>query len=106
MDWTRGTIENSETGNHTEDGDIHITGKIDSNSKVTLVSKTGSIIIDGKIDNNSKVDLTAAQIIRIGAAGTDAEQKKIDNNCTVTVRAGLDVSVGHKIDNNCVVSLT
>jgi len=29
MTWTRGSIGGGETVNHTEDGDIHITGKID-----------------------------------------------------------------------------
>src|SRR2546425_3002960 len=106
MTWTRGSIENSETVNHTEDGDIHITGKIDGTSHATLVSTQGSIIIDGKIDGTSTVVLTAAQVIRIGAAGTDAGDKKIDNNSTVTAHAGFDISVGHKIDNNCIVTLT
>jgi FAD/FMN-containing dehydrogenase len=106
MTWTRGSIVNSETVNHTEDGDIHITGKIDNTSHATLVSTNGSIIIDGKIDGTSTAVLTAAQVIRIGAAETDDGEKKIDNNSTVTAHAGFDISVGHKIDDNSVVTLT
>lgn len=104
MTWTRGTIS-GETVNHTDDGDIHITGKIDGGSHVTLVSNHGSIIIDGKVDGGSNVTLTAALVVRIGAAGTDDGEKKIDNYSTVQVRAGRDISVGHKIDDNSTVTM-
>ena len=104
MAWTRGTI-NGETVNHVDDGDIHITGKIDGGSDVTLVSNQGSIIIDGKVDGSSTVLLTAAGAIRIGAAGADGEEKKIDGSSTVEAHAGGDVSVGQRIDNNCIVTL-
>jgi hypothetical protein len=38
MTWTRGSIDGGETVNYTEDGDIHVTGKIDGGSNATLVS--------------------------------------------------------------------
>src|SRR5579864_1021473 len=104
MTWTRGSID-GEIVNHIEDGDIHITGKIDGASTAALQSKSGSIIIDGKVDGGSTANLTAAQVIRIGAAGNDDGEKKIDGNSTVSAHAGSDISVGHKIDNNSVVSL-
>src|SRR5579872_843259 len=47
MTWTRGSIDGGETVDHTDDGDIHITGKIDGGSFAKLTSNHGSIIIDG-----------------------------------------------------------
>jgi hypothetical protein len=105
MTWTRGSIDHGETVNHTEVGDIHITGKIDGGSNATLVSTNGSIIIDGKVGGHSTVALTAKHVIRIGAAGNDDGEKKIDGGSTVSARADGDISVGHKIDNNSVVTL-
>jgi hypothetical protein len=105
MTWTRGSIDGGETVNHTEDGDIHITGKIDGGSNATLISKQGSIIIDGKVDGGSIATLTAAGVIRVGAAGNDDGEKKIDNNSTVSAHAGGDISIGHKIDDNSTVAL-
>src|ERR1700730_9167223 len=104
MTWTRGSIV-GETVNHTEDGDIHITGKIDGGSNATLVSNQGSIIIDGKVDGGSTATLTATGVIRVGAAGSDAGEKKIDNNSIVSAHAGGDISVGNKIDDNSHVTL-
>ena len=106
MTWTRGSIDGGETVNHTEDGDIHITGKIDGGSHATLVSNHGSIIIDGKVDGGSTAALTAAQVIRIGAAGNDDGEKKIDGSSTVSAQGGGDISVGHKIDGSSTVNLT
>src|ERR1700693_2883366 len=105
MAWTRGSIDGGEIVNHTEDGDIHITGKIDGNSNATLVSNQGSIIIDGKVDGGSTANLTAARVIRIGWAGNDDGEKKIDGGSNVTVHAGGDISVGHKIDGSSTVNL-
>ena len=68
-----------------EDGDIHITGKIDGGSNATLVSNHGSIIIDGKVDGGSTATLTAAGVIRIGAAGNDDGEKKIDGRARSTL---------------------
>ena len=105
MTWTRGSIDGGETVDHTEDGDIHITGKIDGGSNAKLVSNHGSIIIDGKVDGGSTAILTAAHVIRIGAAGNDDGDKKIDGGSLVDAHADGDISVGHKIDGNSVVTL-
>jgi hypothetical protein len=105
MTWTRGSIDGGETVNHTDDGDIHIEGKIDGGSNATLVSNHGSIIIDGKVDGGSTANLTAAHVSRIGAAGNDDGEKKIDGSSTVNAHADGDISVGHKIDDNSVVTL-
>lgn len=105
MAYTRGSIDSGEKFSHVEDGDIHITGKIDGGSSATLVSNHGSIIIDGKVDGGSTATLTAAGVIRIGAAGNDDGEKKIDGSSTVNAHAGGDISVGHKIDNNSNVTL-
>ena len=106
MTWTRGSIVGGEIVDHTEDGDIHITGKIDGGSSATLVSNHGGIIIDGKVDGGSTANLTAAKVIRIGFAGNDDGEKKIDGGSHVTVQAGGDITVGHKIDGSSTVSLT
>jgi len=105
MTWTYGSIDGGEIVNHTEDGDIHITGKIDGCSKVTLVSVHGSIIIDGKVDRGSTANLTAAQVIQIGAEGGDSGEKKIDGSSTVSAHAGGDITVGSKIDGYSTVTL-
>ncbi len=86
MTWTRGSIDGGEVVNHTEDGDIHIAGKIDGGSRATLVSNNGAIIIDGKVDGGSTANLTAAKVIRIGFAGNDDGEKKIDGGSHVTVQ--------------------
>jgi hypothetical protein len=100
MAWTHGDIDGGVTVDHTDDGDIHITGKIDGGSTAILVSNHGSIIIDGKVDGGSTASLTAARVIRIGAAGSDDGDKKIDGSSNVTAEAGEDISLGGKIDDN------
>jgi FAD/FMN-containing dehydrogenase len=106
MTWTHGSIDGGETVDHTDDGDIHITGKIDGGSKATLTSTGGSIIIDGKVDGGSTANLTApVGVIRIGFAGNADGEKKIDGGSVVVVRAGGDVSVGNKIDGASTVDL-
>lgn len=83
------TIEGHRTIDRINDDDIFIDGKIDDNSKVTLVSRNGSITISNKIDNNCNVTLIAARDIRIGTSGSDPDgDRKIDNNCTVEAEAG------------------
>ena len=86
MAYTRGSIDSGEKFSHVEDGDIHITGKIDGGSSATLVSNHGSIIIDGKVDGGSTATLTAAGVIRIGAAGNDdgekrSEERRVGKEC-------------------------
>lgn len=83
--------------NQTADGDIHVTGKIDGGSQVTLVSNSGSIIIDGKIDGGSHVTLKAARNVRIGAGGRGGDYK-IDGQSKVSATAGGRISLGDKID--------
>jgi hypothetical protein len=105
MAWIHGTIDGGATVVHSDSDDIHITGKIDGGSSATLTSTGGSIIIDGKVDGGSKVTLNAAKAIRIGFAGNDDGEKKIDGNSSVDAQAGEDISVGNKIDNNSNVNL-
>jgi hypothetical protein len=78
-------------------GDIHIQGKIDGGSTVSLTSTAGSITIDGKIDGGSKVRLQAAGNITIGVVGGDGD-KKIDGGSRVTAVSGGAISLGNKID--------
>jgi FAD binding domain len=105
MSWTHGNIDGGTTLSHTDTGDIHITGKIDGGSIVTLISTNGAIIIDGKVDGGSTANLTAANVIQIGAAGSDAGDKKIYGGSTVSAQAGDDISVGGKIDGSSNVTL-
>lgn len=98
------TIEGDKIVNKIIDGDICLTGKIDNNSEVTLISREGSITITGKIDNNCTVTLIAAGDVHVGTAG-DSGDRKIDNNCTVNVEAGGSISIGHFINNNCNIKL-
>lgn len=58
------------------------------------------------MDGGSTANLTAAHVIRIGAAGNDDGDKKIDGNSTVSAHAGGDISVGHKIDGSSIANLT
>ena len=78
------------------DDDIHVSGRIDEGSRVTLISRTGSITVDGKIDGHSTVSLTAARDVTIGGAGT-SDAFKIDGNSHVEVNAGGRILVGNKI---------
>ena len=105
MTWTRGSIDGGETVDHADDGDIHITGKIDGGSYAKLTSNHGSVIIDGKVDGGSTAILTAAHVIRIGAAGSDDGEKKIDGSSIVNANADGDISVGHKIDGSSSATL-
>ncbi|MBV9028400.1 MAG: hypothetical protein JO311_07245 [Candidatus Eremiobacteraeota bacterium] len=96
--WTAtADIDGNANVNQTVCGDIHVQGKIDGSSVVTLTSTTGSITIDGKIDNNSKVILNAARDIRIGVVGGDGD-KKIDGGSWVSAFSGGSISLGNKID--------
>ena len=83
--------------NQTVCGDIHVQGKIDGGSNVTLTSTSGSITIDGKIDGGSTTRLKAAGDIRIGVVGGDGD-KKIDGGSFVTAVSGGTISLGNKID--------
>lgn len=105
MAWTHGTIDHGATVVHTDTDDIHITGKIDGGSSATLTSTSGSIIIDGKVDGGSNATLIAKKVIRIGFAGSDDGEKKIDGGSSVDAHAGEDISIGNKIDNNSHVTL-
>src|SRR2546430_1427511 len=82
-------------------GSIHVDGKIDGTSRVDLVSNRGSINIDGKIDGGSKVLLTAAINVSIGLGpkGGDGD-RKIDGNSTVTATAGGNISLGGGISKD------
>ena len=96
--WTgTGDIDGGATVNHTCSGDIHVQGKIDGASNVTLTSTNGSITIDGKIDGGSIARLNAAGDIRIGVVGGDGD-KKIDGGSNVTAVSGGTITLGNKID--------
>ena len=103
---TLGNLTDGQSHTVTDDGDIHVTGSIDSKTTAVLKSNTGSIIIDGKVDGGSIATLTAAKAIRIGAAGSDDGQKKIDGTSMVSALAGGDISVGNKIDQTSHVTMT
>ncbi len=104
MSWTNGAISGGVV-THSDTGNIHITGNIDSGAVVTLATTGGTIIIDGKIDGGSTVNLTASGDIQIGAAGGNRDNLKIDGGSTVTVMSGGAVSLGGKIDHNSNVSM-
>ncbi len=98
MTWNfNGDIDHGANVNHVDDGDSHVTGKVDGGSYVILVSNHGSVTIDGKVDGGSSVSLTAAGDIRIGVVGGDGD-KKIDGGSHVDATAGGSVSLGNKID--------
>lgn len=88
------------------DDDIHLQGKIEGNSSVSLISRTGKITIDGKINRNSKVTLTARYNIRIGTRG-EPDDRKIDDNSTViaTSKRGA-IRLDGRINNNSYVTFS
>ena len=98
MTWEfNGDVDHGARLDHVEQGDIHILGKIDGGSTVSLVSSTGSIVIDGKVDGASNVNLRAAGDIRIGLVG-DPGDRKIDGGSHVDAIAGGMIGLGDKID--------
>lgn len=126
-------IEDGDSISVVVDDDIHLQGKVDGNSSVSLTSRTGTITIDGKVDGGSSVNLNAVGDIRIGVAGGAGDRKidggssvtatserggiqldgKIDGRSTVTFSARGEIRVGafgdpgdRKIDNNSEVTLT
>lgn len=126
-------IEGGESINVIVDDDIHLQGKVDGNSSITLTSLTGTITIDGKIDGSSSANIRARGNIRIGATGSAGDRKvdggssvtatsergsiwldgKIDGRSIVTFSARNDIRIGafggagdRKIDNNSEVTLT
>jgi hypothetical protein len=81
---------------------IHITGLIDQNSLVVLVSTVGSIIVDGRIDGNSNLSLKAPLgNVTIGAAG-----ERIDGSSHVEAVAGGNISLGGRIDGSATVDFS
>ncbi len=66
-------------------GDMHVTGRIDSNSRVVLRSSGGNITVDGKIDGSSVVYLVAS-------TGSVSIGGKIDRGSSVTIEADGDIS--------------
>jgi hypothetical protein len=102
--WTnRGNIDHTNITQNVA-GDIHVEGKIDGGSIVTLTSTAGSITIDGKIDSGSQVRLNAAGDIRIGQVGLPGD-KKIDGGSIVLAIAGGQITLGNKIDGGSRVSM-
>ena len=55
-------------------------------------------MIDGKIDDNSKVSLVAKGDVSIGAVGGGGD-KKIDGNSHVDATSGGTITLGNKIDS-------
>jgi hypothetical protein len=82
-------------------GSITVDGKIDGGSYVVLESTTGSITITGKIDGGSNVTLKAAGDVHIGTAGSD-DDKKIDGTSHVRVTAGGNIRLGSFLNNSTV----
>jgi hypothetical protein len=78
---------------------IFVDGKIDGGSMVVLVSLTGAIIIGGKIDGNSNVSLRAAKDVTIGTTGI-ADNDKIDGSSQVSVESGGTILLGSFIHNS------
>jgi hypothetical protein len=84
---------------HVDDGDIHVSGKIDGNSIVVLVSIHGSITVDGDVEQGSNVSLTAASAISIGG--------RIDNGSIVDLMCNNGpVTIGGKMDAGSSLSVT
>lgn len=127
VSWTHpGNIDYNANINHTDDGDIHVQGKIDGGSTATLISNHGSITIDGKIDGGSSVTLVAEGDIRIGVVGWAGDRKiaggshvdaqsskgsislgnKIEHSGTdVSFSAQTGIDIGNKIGGGCTVRL-
>jgi len=97
MTYELGNLDGGGTYDHTEDGDIHVRGKVDGGSRVTLTANGGSISIDGKIDGGSRVTLVASGSIKIGILGDDGD-KKIDGGSELRATAGTGIDLGNKID--------
>ncbi|HYK36950.1 hypothetical protein [Alloacidobacterium sp.] len=108
-------------------GDMHVTGRIDGNSRVRLRSSGGSITVDGRIDGSSIVHLVAstgsitiggkidgeAIVVLVSPKGTLTIGSKIDGSSTVTLECEGNISIGAqpggddpKIDGSSSVSLT
>jgi hypothetical protein len=119
MTWTHGDIDGTAFVFHVDDGDIHVTGKIDHSSTVILISNGGSITIDGKVDGGSNVSLTATGDITIGgeavdggstavlvsSAGSIRIDGKVDGASQVSLTASEGIGLQGKIDNNSIVSM-
>jgi hypothetical protein len=114
MTFTHGDIDGTAFVFHVDEGDIHITGKIDGSSTAILVSTGGSITIDGKVDGGSNVSLTANGPITIGGEAIDGGSTatllsnrgaitirgKVDGTSRVSLTAAEDIRLDGKIDNN------
>ena len=85
-------------------GNIHIEGKIDNTRLVYLQATPGNVTIDGKIDGGSTVTLKAGMNVTIGTTGGD-DNEKIDGNSTVTIIAGANITFGSKI-HKAIVDMT
>jgi hypothetical protein len=80
-----------------EQGDITIDGKIDGASQVTLIARVGSVFIGGKVDGNSQVSLAASSDVALGNGGGGGEDTKIDGSSQVQTVAGGNITVGSYI---------
>jgi FAD binding domain len=99
MAWdSGGDIDGGVFVYHTDDGDIHVSGKIDGGSTVVLVSIHGSITVDDKVDGQSNVSLTAATQISVGGK---IDQKSI----VVLVCNNGPVTIGGKMDDHSSLSV-
>lgn len=99
-------VEGGESINVVVDDDIHLQGKVDGSSSVSLTSRTGTITIDGKVDGNSNVTLSARGDIRIGTRDGSGD-RKIDGRSTVTATSDRgSIQLDGKIDNNSIVTFS
>jgi hypothetical protein len=100
MTWdSGGDIDHGASVTHVDDGDIHVSGKIDGARFVELVSRHGSITIDGKVDGASYVSLRAAGDIRVGVGGGDGD-KMIKGSSQVHATADDAITLGSKVDGS------
>jgi hypothetical protein len=119
MTWTHGDIDGTAFVFHVDDGDIHVTGKVDHYSTAILISNGGSITIDGKVDNNSNVSLTATGDINIGGGAIDGGSTavlasnggsitiggKLDGSSRLSLEASGNIYLEGKVDNNSVADM-
>ena len=89
-------------------GPMTVSGRIDQNSHVMLLSTGGSITVDGRIDGNSVVYLVStggaitvngkidgsATVVLVSTTSTITITGKVDGSSNVTLEAAGDITIG------------